>query len=95
MIQQTETQTQYVGTNNAAIESYCISIAFYRPTTGSNSVFVNDVPIEAGQTLTIAQNEGDLDTTRYRINFVSSGGTNELYVIKIVPKNLPQGLYSV
>lgn len=93
-MRQTETQTQYVG-NSSAIESYCISIAFYRPTTGSNNVFVNDVPIEAGQTLTIAQNESDLDTTRYRINFSSSGGTNELYVIKIVPKDLPSDFFSI
>ena len=93
-MQQTETQTQYVG-NGSSIESYCISIAFYRPTTGSNNVYVNDVPIEAGQTLTIAQNEGDLDTTRYQIKFSSSGGTNELYVIKVVPKNLPQGFFLV
>jgi hypothetical protein len=92
-MQQTETITQYVG-KNTSIESYCISIAFFRPTTDSNDVFVNDVPIEAGQTLTIAQNEGDLDTTRYKINFGSAvGSTNELYVIRIVPKNLPQGLF--
>lgn len=88
---QTETLTQYVGTNTS-LESYCISIAFYRPTSNSNNVFVNDVPIEAGQTLTIAQNEGDLDTTRYKINFTSAGYTNELYVIRIVPKTLPQGV---
>lgn len=91
---QTETITQYVG-KNTSIESYCISIAFFRPTSLSNPVYVNDIPIEAGQTLTIAQNEGDLDTTRYKINFGSTGGsTNELYVIRIVPKTLPPDLFT-
>jgi hypothetical protein len=82
---QTETTTLYVG-KNQPLESYCISIAFFRPTT-SNNVSVNGVPIEAGQTLTISQNEGDLDTTKYNVVFTSSASTNELYVIKILPKN--------
>lgn len=86
---QTTTTTQYVG-KNTSIESYCISIAFFRPTTLTNAVFVNDIPVEAGQTLTISQNEGDLDTTKYNIVFGSAvGSTNELYVIKIIPKTVP------
>ena len=91
---QTTTTSQYVG-KNTSIESYCISIAFFRPTTLTNAVYINDIPIEAGQTLTIAQNEGDLDTTKYNIVFGSTvGSTNELYVIKIIPKTVPEHSFS-
>jgi hypothetical protein len=91
---QTTTISQYVG-KNTSIESYCISIAFFRPTTLTNAVYVNDIPIEAGQTLTIAQNEGDYDTTKYNIVFGSTvGSTNELYIIKIIPKTVPEHQFS-
>jgi hypothetical protein len=88
----TQTQTEFIGKNNTGIESYCISIAFYRPTltrsgAPTNDVLINNIPVEAGRTFTIAQNVGDLDTTRYEANFISvAGGENELYVIRIVPQ---------
>ena len=87
----TETQTEYIGKNNTGIESYCISIAFYRPTLSragnpTNDVLINNIPIEAGRTFTVAQNVGDLDQTRYQANFLPvATGDNELYVIRIVP----------
>jgi len=71
---------------NQAIDSYCISIAFFRP-TGSNPFQVDGIPVEDGQTLTISQNSGDLDISKYMITFQAGAGANECYVIKIVPEN--------
>ena len=70
---------------NTAIDSECISIAFRRP-TGSNPFQVNGIPIEDGQTLTISQNVGDLDMSKYIITFQTGAADNEAIVIKIVPK---------
>lgn len=72
---------------NQAIDSECISIAFRRP-TGSNPFQVNGIPIEDGQTLTISQNVGDLDMSKYIITFQAGAGANEAWVIKIVPTDL-------
>ncbi len=72
--------------NSTAIDSSCISISFYRP-TGSNPFQVNGIPVEDGRTLTISQNVGDLDITKYLITFQAGAGFNECYVIKIVPDN--------
>jgi hypothetical protein len=69
---------------NQAIDAECISIAFHRP-TGSNPFQVNGIPIEDGQTLTISQNVGDIDMSKYVITFQAGVGVNEAYVIKIVP----------
>jgi hypothetical protein len=79
----TYTDIQYYGKNDT-IESFCISVAFFRP-TGSNNVFINGLPIEAGQTFTINQNVGDIDTSQYQIVFQGTLGTNELYVVRVVP----------
>jgi len=90
---QTETTTEYHGDNNEGIESYCISIAFFRPTTSragnpTSDVVVNNIPIEAGATFRIGQNVGDIDTTRYSLTFLPEVGTdNELYIIRITPKD--------
>ena len=72
---------------NTAIDSECISIAFRRP-TGSNPFQVNGIPIEDGQTLTISQNVGDLDMSKYVITFQTGAASNEAWVIKIVPTDL-------
>lgn len=71
---------------NTALDSMCISIAFHRP-TGSNPFSVNGVPVEDGRTLTIGQNVGDLDVSKYIITFQTGVGVNEAYVIKIVPED--------
>lgn len=81
----TETLINTYG-KNTAIDSMCISIAFYRP-TGSNPFQVNGIPVEDGRTLTISQNVGDLDYSKYIITFQAGAGSNECYVIKIVPEN--------
>lgn len=71
----------------------CISIAFYRP-TGSNPFQVNGIPVEDGRTLTIGQNVGDLDVSKYIITFQAGGGINEAYVMRIVPEDLTSYLRS-
>lgn len=71
---------------NTAIDSMCISIAFFRP-TGSNPFQVNGIPIEEGTQLTINQNVGDLDVSKYIITFQAGVGANEAYVIKVVPED--------
>jgi hypothetical protein len=78
---------------NSAIESMCISIAFYRP-TGSNPFQVNGIPVEDGRTLTIGQNVGDLDVSKYIITFQAGAGVNEAYVMRIVPEDLQSYLRS-
>lgn len=89
----TETVTEYHGENFDGLESYCIAIAFYRPTLSragnpSSDVLVNGIPIEAGATFRIGQNVGDIDTSRYDIVFLPGVGTdNEIYVIRVLPKD--------
>lgn len=75
---------------STGIDSDCISIMFHRPTnTGAFSV--NGIPVPDGETLTISQNKGDLDTTKYIIRFASNtDATNQCVVAKIVPFNLEQ-----
>lgn len=84
-MRETYTLTEYFGKNDF-ITANCISIAFYRP-QGSNPVYVNAMPIGDGQTFTINQNVGELDTSKYEIVFESGGATNELYVVRVLPKN--------
>jgi hypothetical protein len=53
-------------------------------------VIINGIPVEAGATFRIGQNVGDLDTTKYSIDFIDIGGDNEAYVIRIIPKDVGQ-----
>lgn len=79
----TNTLFEYVGDYKMQ-ESNCIAIAFFRPTT-SNPVSVNGLPLEAGQTLRIEQNVGDIDRSQYEIIFTDGASTNECYVMRTVP----------
>lgn len=82
----TKTNTEYI-TDSKRIQSDCIAITFFRPDSATtNPVKVNGVPVEQGKTIEISQPHGCLDTTEYDILFDSGGGgSNELYVIKILP----------
>jgi hypothetical protein len=66
--------------------SDCIAIAFFRPSTGTNPVYVNGLPIEAGQTFYVEQNVGDIDRTQYQITFGTGAGANQLFVMRTIPK---------
>jgi len=76
----TITDCQAVGTATM-MTSNCVAIAFKRP-TGFNPVNVIGYDIAEGETLTISQNVGDVDTTQYDIKF-STGTTSDLcYVFR-------------
>ena len=82
-MRKTRTITEFFGSQDFIV-SNCISIAFTRP-TGANPVYINGMPIGGGQTFTINQNVGELDTTNYEIVFGAGAGDNELYVVRVVP----------
>jgi len=79
----TTTQTNFYG-KSTSIESFCYAISFTRPSTGTSEVQVNGIPLAAGHTLSISQNVGDIDNSRYEIRFDDSG-LNELWVVRIIP----------
>jgi hypothetical protein len=79
----TTTQTNFYG-KSTSIESFCYAISFTRPSTGTSEVQVNGIPLAAGQTLSISQNVGDIDNSRYEIRF-DDLGLNELWVVRIIP----------
>ena len=79
----TTTQTNFYG-RSTSIESYCLAISFTRPTTGTSEVQINGLPLAAGQTLSISQNVGDIDNSRYEIRF-DNAGLNELWVVRVLP----------
>lgn len=80
----TQTQVLFYAKPEVISADGCFAISFFRPTT-ANPVFVSGIPIEAGQTLTIEQNVGDVDCSKYDVVFYSGSGSPELYVIKIMP----------
>lgn len=80
----TTTESMYFGRSQQINADGCYAISFFRPST-SNDVTVNDIPLEAGQTLSIKQNVGDEDYSTYDIVFRSSASTNEMYVTRIMP----------
>jgi hypothetical protein len=79
----TTTQTNFYG-KSTSIESYCLAISFTRPSTGTSEVQINGLPLAAGQTLSISQNVGDIDNSRYEIRF-DNAGLNELWVVRVLP----------
>ena len=82
-LRRTTSQTNFYG-RSTSIESYCLAISFTRPTTGTSGVQINGIPLVAGQTLSISQNVGDIDNSRYEIRF-DDAGLNELWVVKVLP----------
>lgn len=74
--------TNFFVAEETMVTSNCIAIAFFRPSTGTNDVSVNGIPIEAGTTLTISQNVGDFDVSQYEVKFTNTGGSNKLHVIR-------------
>lgn len=74
---------------STGIDSDCISIMFHRP-ANSRAFSVNGIPVPDGETLTISQNKGDLDTTKYQILFESGVAAAQCVVAKIVPRSLEQ-----
>lgn len=79
----TNTTFEFVG-QTKSITADCFAISFFRPTT-SNPVSINGLPIEAGQTLTIEQNVGQIDRSHYDVVFGAGVNSNELHIIRIIP----------
>ena len=80
----TSTQTNFYG-KSQSIESYCFAISFTRPIGLNDDVQINGIPLAAGQTLSINQNVGDLDTSRYEIRFSGGANPRELWVTRVLP----------
>lgn len=80
------TFTEFWAKNGTVRADSCVSIAFFRP-TGANAVSVDGVPIEEGMSLTISQNQGDVDISDYKLIFTGTASSNALYVIKVIPQS--------
>ncbi|MGR3221384.1 MAG: hypothetical protein ACUZ8H_16430 [Candidatus Anammoxibacter sp.] len=61
------------------VPSQCNAILFLNK--GTNTAFVNNMPIETDNSLSMAGLYGEKDISRYDIRF-ATGGTSELYVIR-------------
>jgi hypothetical protein len=73
-----KTEMQTYTENDLDIDSFCNDILFYN--TSAATVYINGFPVAAGGTLTISGNEGELNTTKYKISF--NGGTGSVFVIR-------------
>ena len=79
----TTTDCQAVG-DSQMITSDCVAIAFKRP-TGSNPVNVIGYQLAEGETLTISQNVGDIDSTQYDVRITETVVGNSLcYVFRTI-----------
>ena len=67
------------------VTSDCIAIAFFRPSLGTVATSINGLPLEAGQTLYIEQNVGDVDRTQYQIKFPTAN-TGIVHVMRTIIK---------
>jgi len=70
---------------SGTVTSFCVGITFQVPTT-SNACRVNGYLIPAGGSLEITQSTDNMDVSKYTFSFASGSGTNELNVIRLVPK---------
>lgn len=61
----------------AEIRSECNAITFIN--TGTSNAQINGVNLTPGQQLISTGNEGEINTTRYRLSF--SGGGNEIVLV--------------
>lgn len=88
----TKTITTFTGQAQQFWAEGAYAVSFYRPATNpysgaaSNPVTVDGIPIEAGSSLNIRQNVGDMDYSQYDIVFAPGAGQNMLYVIRIMPQ---------
>lgn len=67
------------------VEANCIAIDFINK--GTDTVFVNDLPLTGGQSISIAPPDGYIDRSKYEIRFENGVGlTQSLFVVRILPK---------
>lgn len=60
------------------VDSFCNDILFYN--SAATTVYVNGFPVATGGTLVINGNEGEINTTKYKLSF--NGGTGSVFVIR-------------
>jgi len=60
------------------VDSFCNDILFYN--SAATTVYVNGFPVATGGTLVINGNEGEVNTTKYKLSF--NGGTGSVFVIR-------------
>jgi len=60
------------------VDSFCNDILFYNGAAAT--VYVNGFPVASGGTLIITGNEGEINTTKYKLSF--NGGTGTVYVVR-------------
>lgn len=60
------------------VDSFCNDILFYNGAAAT--VYINGFPVAAGGTLVITGNEGEINTTKYKLSF--NGGTGTVYVMR-------------
>ena len=73
-----KTELQAYTENELDVDSFCNDIIFYND--AASTVYVNGFPVAAGGTLSISGNEGEINTTKYKLSF--NGGTGSVYVIR-------------
>lgn len=60
------------------VDSFCNDILFFNST--ATTIYVNGFPVATGATLVINGNEGEINTTKYKLSF--NGGTGSVFVIR-------------
>ena len=67
------------------VEANCIAIEFINK--GTDTVYVNDLPLSTNQSQSIAPPDGYIDRSKYEIRFENGVGlTQSLFVVRILPK---------
>ena len=73
-----KTEMQTYTEKELDVDSFCNDITFYNGAL--TTVYVNGFPVATTGTLRISGNEGEINTTKYKLSF--NGGTGSVYVIR-------------
>lgn len=74
-----QTETQVYDETQLDVDSNCNDILFYNSTGAT--IFVNAFPVASGGVYEISGNEGEINTTKYKLNF-TGGNTGLVYVTR-------------
>lgn len=72
------TEMQAYSGDQLDVDSFCNDILFYNGAAAT--VYVNGFPVASGGTLIITGNEGEINTTKYKLSF--NGGSGTVYVMR-------------
>jgi len=73
-----KTEMQTYTERELDVDSFCNDILFYNGAAAT--VYVNGFPVASGGTLIVTGNEGEINTTKYKLSF--NGSTGSVYVIR-------------